>query len=92
MNRLPDGCWLVLPVQCTEPELHGIRRAAETAKLGGVVAQSMGQVSLADHWPVFFGDAPPVTNRRALEAPEGSCPSAASPCGRRSGRSRSSGS
>ena len=68
LNRLPDGCWLVLPVQCTEPELHGIRRAAETAKLGGVVAQSMGQVSFADHWPVFFGDALPVTNRRALEA------------------------
>lgn len=68
LNRLPDGCWLVLPVQCTEPELHGIRRAAETAKLGGVVAQSMGQVSFADHWPVFFGDALPATNRRALEA------------------------
>ena len=68
LNRLPDGCWLVLPVQCTEPELHGIRRAAETAKLGGVVAQSMGQVSFADHWPVFFGDALPATNRRALPA------------------------
>ena len=68
LNRLPDGCWLVLPVQCAEPELHGIRRAAETAKLGGVVAQSMGQVSFADHWPVFFGDALPATNRRALEA------------------------
>ena len=68
LNRLPDGCWLVLPVQCTEPELHGIRRAAETAKLGGIVAQSMGQVSFADRWPVVFGDALPVTNRRALEA------------------------
>ncbi|MDY4062037.1 MAG: U32 family peptidase [Candidatus Limiplasma sp.] len=68
LNRLPDGCWLVLPVQCTEPELHVIRRAAETAKLGGVVAQSMGQVSFADHWPVFFGDGLPATNRRALEA------------------------
>lgn len=68
LNRLPDGCWLVLPVQCTEPELHGIRRAAETAKLGGVVAQSMGQISFADRWPVFFGDALPATNRRALEA------------------------
>lgn len=68
LNRLPDGCWLVLPVQCTESELHGIRRAAETAKLGGIVAQSMGQVSFADHWPVFFGDALPATNRRALEA------------------------
>lgn len=68
LNRLPDGCWLVLPVQCTEPELHGIRRAAETAKLGGIVAQSMGQISFADRWPVFFGDALPVTNRRTLEA------------------------
>ena len=68
LNRLPDGCWLVLPVQCTEPELHGIRRAAETAKLGGVVAQSMGQIRFADRWPVVFGDALPVTNRRALEA------------------------
>ena len=68
LNRLPDGCWLVLPVQCTESELRGIRRAAETAKLGGIVAQSMGQVSFADRWPVVFGDALPVTNRRALEA------------------------
>ena len=68
LNRLPDGCWLVLPVQCTEPELRVIRRAAETAKLGGVVAQSMGQVSFADRWPVVFGDALPVTNRRTLEA------------------------
>ena len=68
LNRLPDGCWLVLPEQCTEPELHGIRRAAETAKLGGVVAQSMGQIRFADRWPVFFGDALPVTNRRTLEA------------------------
>ena len=68
LNRLPDGCWLVLPVQCTEPELRVIRRAAETAKLGGIVAQSMGQIRFADRWPVFFGDALPVTNRRALEA------------------------
>ncbi len=68
LNRLPDGCWLVLPVQCSEPELQGIRRAAEQAKLGGIVAQSMGQIDFAERWPVFFGDALPVTNCRAMEA------------------------
>ena len=68
LRQLPDGCWLVLPVQCSEPELQDIRRAAEQAKLGGVVAQSMGQIDFAERWPVFFGDALPVTNRRAMEA------------------------
>ena len=48
LRQLPDGCWLVLPVQCSEPELQGIRRAAEQAKLGGIVAQSMGQIRFAD--------------------------------------------
>ena len=28
----------------------------------------MGQIRFADRWPVFFGDALPVTNRRTLEA------------------------
>ena len=68
LRQLPDGCWLVLPVQCSEPELQGIRRAAEQAKLGGIVAQSMGQIDFAERWPVFFGDALPVTNCRAMEA------------------------
>ena len=48
--------------------MQDIRRAAEQAKLGGVVAQSMGQIDFAERWPVFFGDALPVTNRRAMEA------------------------
>ena len=67
LNRLPEGCWLHLPMACEQAALDMLRRlvSAHADRLGGVVLGSVGQLGM--DWPVPYGagSGVPVTNRRA---------------------------
>ena len=67
LDRLPEGCWLHLPMVCEQATLDMLRRlvAAHADKLGGVVLGSVGQLGM--DWPVPYGagSGVPVINRRA---------------------------
>ena len=67
LDRLPEGCWLHLPMACEQATLEMLHRlvAAHADKLGGVVLGSVGQLGM--DWPVPYGagSGVPVTNRGA---------------------------
>ncbi len=67
LEQMPEGVWLQLPMVCEEETLLAIHRlvCANSARLGGVVLGSVGQLGLA--WPVPYGAGTgiPVLNREA---------------------------
>lgn len=68
LRLLPPDCRLVLPAQCSQRTLDALHELVLSCRdrLGGVVAQSMGQLSWGAEFPLTLGDALPVTNRAAL--------------------------
>lgn len=68
LPRLPRGAWLRLPPQMTQRTqdacLAVIRAHAD--RLGGVMAESVGQLGLSLPLPVLAGEGVPATNPMAL--------------------------
>lgn len=69
LPRLPRGAWLRLPPQMTQRSqdacLAVIRAHAD--RLGGVMAESVGQLGLSLPLPVLAGEGVPATNPMGVE-------------------------
>lgn len=67
LNTVPEGTWLQLPPACEEDTLQMILRtvAACADRLGGIVADSIGQLGIEWPVPVGAGEGIPVMNRLA---------------------------
>lgn len=69
LDALPDQTWLRLPPQMTQSTLEAVLAVlrAHGAHLGGIMAESAGQLGLALPLPVLAGEGVPVTNREAMQ-------------------------
>ena len=69
LSRLPRGAWLRLPPQMTQRTqdacLAVIRAQAD--RLGGLMAESVGQLGLSLPLPVLAGEGVPATNPMGVE-------------------------
>ncbi len=68
LSILPDGCYLVLPNGLCEDDLSALLPVllAYQAKLGGLVANAYGQLTLPLDLPIIAGQHLPITNQEAL--------------------------
>ena len=66
---LPEGAWLRLPPQMTQRTQEACTAviAAHAARLGGVMAESTGQLALSLPLPMLAGEGVPVTNPGAAD-------------------------
>ncbi len=69
LASLPDQAWLRLPPQLTQSTLASTLNVIRThgVRMGGIMAESVGQLSLSLPFPVLAGEGIPVTNREAME-------------------------
>lgn len=69
LPTLPDGVWLRLPPQLTQAALDSTLPiiASHAARLGGVVAESVSQLSLPLELPILAGEGVPVVNAEGLK-------------------------
>ena len=67
LRDLPEGTWLQLPPACEEETLRMILRIVteNKARLGGIIADSIGQLGAEWPVPVGAGEGIPVMNRLA---------------------------
>lgn len=74
LDSLPDQTWLRLPPQITQSTLESVLEIlrAHGHRLGGLVAESVGQLAFSLPLPVLAGEGIPVTNREAMEEMLGS--------------------
>ncbi len=69
-RNLPQGAWLELPPQLTEPAVAMFKRLAarHAGRLGGVVLSTVGQLGADFALPLALGTGVPLTNALALKA------------------------
>ncbi len=69
LARLPQGAWLRLPPQLTQSTLDSVLPIIEkhAGQLGGVWAESIGQLRLGLDLPMMAGEGVPVCNREGME-------------------------
>lgn len=70
LDRLPGGVWLRLPPQLSQEDLESalpvIRRHAQS--LGGLMAESVGQLNVPLALPILAGEGIPATNPEGVQA------------------------
>lgn len=68
LPELPKGSWLRLPPQIRQSQLDAILPILEenSGHLGGISAESIGQLRLPVDLPILAGEGVPVTNPEAL--------------------------
>lgn len=69
LPRLPRGVWLRLPPQMTQRTQQRCLAviAAHAGRLGGLMAESVGQLGLALPLPLLCGEGVPATNPEGVE-------------------------
>lgn len=69
LDKLPHGVWLRLPAQCSRETLEVIGKIVDSRqeRLGGLVAESLGQLDFMPGLPMAAGTQLPITNRAAVE-------------------------
>lgn len=69
LDKLPRGVWLRLPAQCSGETLESIGKivSQRQERIGGLVAESLGQLDFMPALPMAAGTQLPITNRAAVE-------------------------
>ncbi len=65
LEALPPGTWLCLPPQLTQRTQEAVLEEASRARIAGLMAQSVGQLSL--DFPLLAGPGIPVCNREGMD-------------------------
>ena len=69
LEILPKGVWLRLPAQCSSDTLASIKEvlSKQGISIGGLVAESLGQLDFMPELPMAAGTQLPLNNRAATE-------------------------